>query len=287
MTLEECRRFYAEEVRLAAAVRSAALVEAFARVPRERFLGPGPWQIASADTGVGGVAYTATEDDDPRRICHNVPVALDVARNLNNGHPATLAKWIDALDLKQGDRVYHLGCGVGYYTAIIAHVVGSTGHVTAAEVDAGLAARAKENLAPYPAVEVRAGDGAAIDPGPCDAILVNAGVTHPLPAWLDRLREGGRMVIPLTVAMGPQTTTTLGKGVALKITRQAGAFPAQVISVVAIYSCANARDPRLEPLLAKAFGSGAMFRLKSVRRDAHDQADTCALHGEAVCLSTA
>lgn len=30
MTLEECRRFYAEEIRLAASVTSAALVEAFA-----------------------------------------------------------------------------------------------------------------------------------------------------------------------------------------------------------------------------------------------------------------
>ncbi|HLK33166.1 MAG TPA: hypothetical protein VKT29_08765 [Terriglobales bacterium] len=34
MTLEECRRFYAEEIRLAGSVKSAALVESFARVPR-------------------------------------------------------------------------------------------------------------------------------------------------------------------------------------------------------------------------------------------------------------
>jgi hypothetical protein len=46
---EEYRRFYAEEIRLAPDLTSKALVEAFARVPRERFLGPPPWQIASPD----------------------------------------------------------------------------------------------------------------------------------------------------------------------------------------------------------------------------------------------
>ena len=39
------RRAYAEELRTVARLRSEALVEAFARVPREHFLGPGPWQI--------------------------------------------------------------------------------------------------------------------------------------------------------------------------------------------------------------------------------------------------
>jgi protein-L-isoaspartate(D-aspartate) O-methyltransferase len=46
-------------------------------------------------------------------------VALDAAHDINNGQPSALAYWIEALDLKAGDRVYHLGCGVGYYTAII------------------------------------------------------------------------------------------------------------------------------------------------------------------------
>ena len=49
----------------------------------------------------------------------------------------------------------------------------------------------------------------------CDAMLINAGVTHLYPPWLDRLREGGRLVLPLTVAMG----ATLGEGVVAKITR--------------------------------------------------------------------
>src|ERR1700745_1013667 len=66
MTLEECRRFYAEEIRYAANLSTPALIEAFARVPRENFLGPGPWKIAGADLTGGGAIYIPTEDDAPR-----------------------------------------------------------------------------------------------------------------------------------------------------------------------------------------------------------------------------
>jgi protein-L-isoaspartate O-methyltransferase len=69
MTLEECRRFYADEIRFAGNVQSPALVEAFARVPRETFLGPGPWEIASADlrglSALGAMQMTYTTVDDP------------------------------------------------------------------------------------------------------------------------------------------------------------------------------------------------------------------------------
>jgi len=203
-------------------------------------------------------------------------------RDLNNGQPGTLARWIDALDLKAGERVFHLGCGVGYFTAILAEVVGGRGAVIACEVDAALAQRARENLRGYANVTVEAGDGAVIDPGECDAMLINAGVTHPHVAWLNRLRAGGRMVLPLTIAMG----ATLGKGVVAKVVREASGFAAQVITFVAIYSCTSVRDALLEPLLAKALSSGALFKLKSVRLDAHEAGESCVLHGREVCLSS-
>jgi protein-L-isoaspartate(D-aspartate) O-methyltransferase len=287
MTLEDCRRFYAEELRWIASLSSPALVEAYARVPRERFLGAPPWQIGSAEqrtlsmSGMVRMAYTPTED--PRDIYHNVLVALDPAKDINNGQPSALARWIDALDLKAGDRAYHLGCGVGYYTAIVAEVVGPSGSVVAIDANADLAARAKENLASYANVAVHAADGASFDTGPCDAMLVNAGVTHPHPVWLDRLRDGGRLVLPITMAATP----TLGQGVMIKITRDASSYSVQNITVIAIFSGIGMRDPLLEPLMQKALTTGALLKLKSVRRDAHEPADTCVLHGREVCLSTA
>src|SRR5437773_1120876 len=84
------------------------------------------------------------------------------------------------------------------------------------------------------------------------------------PAWHDRLREGGRMVVPLTVGMGK----TLGKGVVAKIIRQGACFSARTITFVVIYSCASVRDSQLEPTLGKAMATGALMKMQSVRRDA-------------------
>jgi protein-L-isoaspartate(D-aspartate) O-methyltransferase len=287
MTIDDCRRFYSEEIRFAANIRPSALVEAFARVPREKFLGSGPWEVASADVRglsvLGAMQMSYTPVDDPRDLYHNVIVVLDKAADINNGQPSALARWIDALDLKAGDRAYHLGCGVGYYTAIMAEVVGPGGSVVGIEVHPGLAVRAKENLSCYPNVTVQAGDGAVFDPGACDAMLINAGVTHPSPLWLDRLREGGRLVVPLTMGATP----TVGVGVMTKITRERGGLSTQIVSPVGIFSCRNARDAQREPLLRAAITSGALMKMKSVRRDSHEQADTCVIHGADVCLSSA
>jgi len=284
MTLDDCRRFYAEEIQYAANLRSPALIDAFARVPRENFLGPGPWQIGTApDLVTGRIDYQTTASDDPRHLYHNVTVALDASRNLNNGQPGSLASWLSVLDLQPGDRVFHLGCGVGYFTAIIAEVVGAAGSVVASEVDPQLAARAAANLVQYPNVTVQSADGAEVDPGPCDAIFINAGVTHPHPRWLDRLTEGGRLLLPITVPMAPG----LGKGIMVKVVRQHDAFSARMASFVAIYSCTSTRDAALEPLLTKAMATGSMFKLKSLRTDAHEPAESCIVHSQSFCMSMA
>jgi len=202
-TLEDYRAFYAEEIRAVAGLRSEVLVHAFATVPRERFLGPGPWKIASLGMNMSQtVRYLATADADPRRVYHNVLISLDESRQLNNGQPSALAAWLDALCLKQGERFVHIGAGVGYYTAIAAEAVGPGGSVLAIEVEPELASRARRNLQPWKNVEVVSGDGSRYDPGPADAIFVNAGVTHPAALWLDRLKPGGRLLYPLTFEAG-------------------------------------------------------------------------------------
>lgn len=172
-----------------------------------------------AAAGMVQLSYITVHD--PRDLYHNVVVSLDRAKDINNGQPSALGRWIDALNLKPGDRVYHLGCGAGYYTAIMAEVVGSNGSIVAIELRPDLAAKAGENLANFGNVCVEAADGAAFDPGECDAILVNCGVTHPQRIWLDRLREGGRLVTPITMAINP----TIGQGVMSKSCARAQPIP--------------------------------------------------------------
>src|SRR5215510_3278097 len=149
LTLEDYRRIYADEIRFVANLTSPALVEAYARVSREKFIGPGPWRVGSAEVrglaAAGLARATYVTVDDPRHLYHNVVVVLDQARDINNGQPSALAHWINGLELQPGQRVYHLGSGVGYYTAIMAEVVGPGGSVVATEIDPDLAARAREN----------------------------------------------------------------------------------------------------------------------------------------------
>ena len=287
MTIEGCRAFYAREVKFAANLTTPGLEEAFAKVPREKFLGPGPWQIGSpaaramSIAGMGQLSYVTVED--PRDVYHNVVISLDRAKDINNGQPGSLACWIDALALKPGERVYHLGCGVGYYTAIMAEVVGPNGSVIGLELQPELAARAKENLASYPNATVTAGDGAEFDPGECGAMLVNCGVTHPQTKWLQRLREGGRLVVPFTMAVNP----TIGQGVMTKIMRANGKFTAEMVSPVGIYSGGSLRDAALQTQLLKGLTTGGLLKLKSLRMDAHEAGETCVVHTREVCLSLA
>ena len=276
--LDLARAYYAEELRAVANLQSEAVVKAFAKVPREHFLGLGPWQVKSP----GFEGYWTTKDTDPKQLYHNILVAIDPSRLLNNGHPSFLASLIDRLDVKPGDHVVHVGCGTGYYTAIMAEVVGREGHVTAIEVDSELASRARDNLNDFPNVEVIEGDGGEIDAGPSDAILINAGATDPKSVWLDSLRIGGRLLVPLTVT---EETDDGGGGRVLKVTRQPGGLTACFISGVGIFSCVGGRDAELNQRLKEAFERDDWKSVQSLRRDKHDPTDTCWLHHENFCLS--
>lgn len=272
------RAYYAEELRAVANLQSEALVKAFAKVAREDFLGRGPWQILSPNSET----YWTTQDAEPRRLYHNVLVAIDAERRLNNGQPSALAFWFDTMELQEGDCVVHVGCGTGYYTAILAEVVGPEGHVTAIEVDLELASRARNNLSYLSHVRVLAGDGGRLDAGSSDAIFVNAGATHPQAIWLDSLRLGGRLLVPLTVS---EDGSHGGGGRVLKITRKPRGLAACFISEVGIFSCVGARDPESNRRLKDAFNRGDWESVQSLRRDAHDSTDTCWLHHESFCLS--
>ena len=150
-------------------------------------------------------------------------------------------------------------------------------------MQADLAARAAENLADYPNVTIESGDGASFDPGECDAMLVNCGVTHPQTLWLDRLRDGGRLVLPFTMAMNSR----VGQGVMTTIVRKGAQYTTKLVSPVAIFSGVSLRDSSLEPQLLKGLTTGGLLKMKSVRRDRHEAGDTCVVHTREVCLSLA
>jgi protein-L-isoaspartate(D-aspartate) O-methyltransferase len=275
MDIETARAAFAEELRFVAHVQSEPVIRAFATVPRERFLGKRPWQVADLAGG-----YWEVPGDDPNAAYHNVLFAIDAGRGLNNGHPEFWARLLDKLEIRAGDRVYHLGAGVGYYTAILAELAGPEGSVVAAEIDPQLAERAQANLTPMPHVSVVAVDGASFDPGPVDVVVVNAGATHPVPLWLASLMPGGRMLLPLTAENG--------RGSVFRIERLAepDRYGAAAVSGVQIFPCAGARTPQAGRLLARALGDGGQRFVRSLRLDSHVHDPSCWLHGDGYCLST-
>lgn len=277
-TVAAARAFLADEIRVAHNIQSPRIVDALASVPRERFLGPGPWQMFSI------AGPRVTDDADPRHVYHDTSYALDAARSLYNGQPSLVATWLEALGIGEGSRVIHIGCATGYFAALIAHIVGPTGSVHAIEIDPGFVERARVNLAEWPWVSVHHGNGTRDLPLGSDALLVHAGATHILDAWLDALADGGRLLAPLTSGI-PGMPSTLGKGMTILITHErAREYRARFLSMVAIYSLQEARDENVAKALGQAMMTGAFAKITRLRRDSHEPTDTCWLHGTN-CLS--
>ncbi len=280
--LDAARRWFAEELQYVVRVQSPAVVQAFASVPREHFAGPGPWRILSPRRSED---YWTTEDTDPRRLYHDVLVAIDETRRVNNGQPSLWAQLFDGLDLAAGDHVIHVGAGTGYYSAILAEIVGPTGRVTAIEIDPDLAMKARRNLASdWPQATVVAADGFTYRPdAPADAIVINAGVTHLSLVWLDALApENGRLLVPFTRANWT--------GGFLLITRNVGEtrrYPARYVMWTGIIPCIGGRDPTAEAQLNAALARSGPDTIRSLRRAPDQPDETCWLAGDGWWLSTA
>jgi protein-L-isoaspartate(D-aspartate) O-methyltransferase len=252
--LQDSRDAYAEFVVRSVGSPDPRLRAAFATIQREHYLGPAPWLI------MGGSWGSPSLTADPRQLYQDVLVSLAADRGINNGQPTLHARCLAACRVAPGETVVHIGAGTGYYTAILAVLVGPTGCVVAYEIEADLAERARRNLQHLPNVHVVAGSatGAAL-PG-ADVVYVNAGATHPPASWLDALNPGGRLIFPLT----PDT----GYGGMLLVTRcGAAAYAAALIARVSFIPCIGARDEANSRALAAAFGTRPIEAVKSLRRD--------------------
>jgi len=271
-SLAAIRQRFAQKIAKRQNVTDPRLIEAFAAVPREDFLGPGPWQVLNNTPH-----YVATASDDPALVYINAPIALDPARRINNGEPGLHIGMLASLAPQPGDHVVHIGIGGGYYTAIIARLVGPGGRVTAIEYDAALAQRATANLAGARNVEVVCADGTSYDFDPADGIYVNAGATRAGPPWLDKLKLSGRLVMVLTADNR--------WGQILKVYRSDAGYAAALLGPCGIIPCINGRDAASEAAFAAALARGGMEEVKSLRREVHTADESCWMHCDGFCLS--
>lgn len=268
------RTFFARYVVAESKVRDPRIAQAFDTVERERFAGPGPWSIA-----ISGGGYVRTPNDDPAFLYQDTLVAIDAERGINIGQPRWHARWLDAMALREGETVVQVGAGTGYYTSLLAHLVGPKGRVHAYEIDPGLAMRASANLAQMPWVTVHGRSGIADDLPKADVVYVNAGITQPSWAWLDAMQAGGRLLFPLHAEGCIGGMLWIGKP------GHGSVWPARFVSGAAFISCIGRQDPETGRGLNAAFANGGKEAVQSFRiDDAMD--DTCWFAGDGWWLST-
>jgi protein-L-isoaspartate(D-aspartate) O-methyltransferase len=157
---------------------SPAVMDAIARVRRERFIEPGQEPLAYV----------------------NGPLPIGYGQTISQ--PYIVALMTDLLELRPGHRVLEIGTGSGYQTAVLAEL---GAEVFGIEIVPELARRSAERLASlgYRGLHLREGDGNLGWPeqAPFDRILAAAAAATIPSALRDQLARGGRMVVP--VGAGP------------------------------------------------------------------------------------
>jgi protein-L-isoaspartate(D-aspartate) O-methyltransferase len=269
--LTEARQFYAAYVVGQAKIDDRSLFDAFNKIPREEFCGPGPWKIHTE----GG--YIETPSDDPRYLYQDILIAIDASRGVNNGQPSLHARSLASVGPRPGERVLHIGAGTGYYSAILAALVGPSGHVEAREIDAHTAARAEQCLAGHANVSIVNRSGTGPDLPVADVIYVNAGTPRVISRWIEALAEGGRLIFPLTV--------DFQMGGMLLVTRTNGQFTARFTSRAAFIPCLGTEDPKSADALNQAYRGGGWDDVRSLILTQSPDS-SCWLEGDGWWLST-
>ncbi|MFF7156959.1 methyltransferase, FxLD system [Streptomyces sp. NPDC008139] len=114
--------------------------------------------------------------------------------------PRIQAMQIEQADIDPGMTVLEIGSG-GPNAAYLAEMVGENGRVVTMDIDSEVTDRATDFLKAtgYRNVTVVTADAerGAPDHAPFDRIVATVQATDVPPAWIEQLREGGRLVVPL------------------------------------------------------------------------------------------
>ncbi len=178
------------------ALTQPAVAAAFRAVPRHLFLPGLPLAEVYADEAI------------PTKLAEGHPIS-------SSSQPAMMAIMLEQLDLAPGQRVLEIGAGTGFNAALIGHLVGPQGRVVTVDIDDDLVAAARQHLAAAGAHNVLAvcadgGAGCAAE-APYDRIILTVGAWDITPAWLEQLKPGGRLVLPLAMGTSTQKSVAFEK----------------------------------------------------------------------------
>lgn len=111
--------------------------------------------------------------------------------------PDLMVRMLEALDIREGQRILEIGTGTGYNAALLAHRLGDD-NVFSIDIDPELVTTARRRLAGigcHP--HLAAGDGAEGWPphAPYHRIICTCAVRRVPAAWHDQLTPGGRLLV--------------------------------------------------------------------------------------------
>ena len=196
MSTEEKRKYLVNLLKREGRIRTAAVEQAFLAVPRENFV---PVKLRN-------LAY------------HDTPLSIGGGQTISAPH--MVAIMVEGLDIQKGQTILEIGAGSGYHAAIVAHLLGSTGHVYTVERLSTLAEMAKENLKEIGIdnVAVEIGDGSKGLPrhAPYDRIYVTCAAPDVPQPLIDQLKDPGKLMIPVGRGLSELVLLEKNKGELMK-----------------------------------------------------------------------
>jgi len=168
-------------------LRTPSIIEAFRKIKRADFLG------VPDNNKLKNKEFLA-EMDEPLPIGYGQTIS----------QPLVVAFMIEQLKPKEGDKTLDIGSGSGWTTAILSHIVGSTGKVIALEIIPDLKDFGEKNVSKYNFIKSKVAKFICADgsvgykkEAPFDNILVSASSEGVSQFWKDQLKVGGRIVAPI------------------------------------------------------------------------------------------
>ncbi len=172
-------------------LKTPKIIEAFRKVPREKFLSSKVREDAYADR------------------------PLPIGEGQTISAPSMIAIMLEVLQAEDEDKILEIGTGSGYNAALLAEIVKPNGNVITIERLESIAETGRKNLENlgFSNVEVVVGDGTMgyEEEAPYDGIFVTACAPKISDSMTDQLSIGGKLVIPVGSSYMSQTLFSVEK----------------------------------------------------------------------------